>query len=248
MTVLAALECTDGILLASDREESDGDSKGAARKIFDSSSSSCRFAVLTAGFSPLCDLAVSRIEESAAGAQSAGRYVEIVSDVLRELYTEFVWPAEIPRAREREIELLLAVASNQGYRLFSTCDEIVQPRRQFVVAGSGAELAGYFLERLYEPSLTVSEAVRLLAFVCREAGDSASGVGLGTELLALTASGASRTLADDTSVPALSECITRFWKTKRGRRQPRAARGGEAPKFSWVSDLTTTPRTFRLRQ
>jgi len=97
-----------------------------------------------------------------------------------------------------------------------------------VVAGSGADMGNYFLGRLYSPTLTISEATMLMGFICREAQDSSSGVGLGTEILALTASGPSRTMAGDADVPRLTDVMTRFWETKSttkiaGRGLPRKA-------------------------
>jgi len=219
VTLIAGIRCSDGLVLVSDRQESDGDYKGSVRKIFDYSDSTCQLAIATAGYSALADVAVKRIEEAARAAKFADRHEEIIEAVLRELYERYIWDEEIPDTHEREISLIVGIydTADRQYRLYRTCEEILQPIQSgYVCAGCGEEMGVYFLQRLYSPASTIHEAMKLMAFVVREAKESVGEVGLETEVVILTESGISRTLAADASVPRLADCVTRFWETKPG--------------------------------
>ena len=218
MTLIVGVQCRDGLLLSSDREENDGIGKGSVRKIFDSAGP-CQFAIATSGYAALADVCVKRVEEAAiaAGRKFADRHEEIIEDVLREIHVRYIWPTEIPDAQERQIQLIVGLydAANQPC-LYVTSEEIVQPKDSFVCAGCGSEVGDYFLERLFDPSLTIHEAKMLVSFVIREVKSSIAEVGQETEQVTITPAGTSRTLAADTDIPRLAECMNHFWKTKPG--------------------------------
>ena len=108
--------------------------------------------------------------------------------------------------------------------MYQTVEEILWPKNDFVCAGSGQDLGVYFLERFFEASLTVTEAMALMGFVMREVKDSVGGVGRETEFVSLTQSGMSRrfqSMAFDSNIPPLSECMKRFWKRNQHRGRSR---------------------------
>lgn len=227
MTLIAGLECADGLLICSDREESGGPSvKTSSRKVFDFSGCQFQLAIATAGDAALADKAVKRIADAARAAKFVDRHEELIEEVLRELYTTYVWPEEIPEGRDREIELIVGIydIANQQQLLYRAVEEILWPKIDFVCAGSGEQLACYFLENLHSQTLTISEAMALMRFVLREVKDSSEGVGRESEMLAVTQSGTSRTLAADAPVPRLAECMTHFWETKPGTAKTAAVR------------------------
>jgi len=213
MTMIAGLICADGLLMCSDREESGGPVKSSTRKLFDISCGQFQFAIATAGDAALCDKAVAAIETAARAATFAALHEEAIEDLLREIHTTYIWAKDVP-GHERGLELILASydASNQQAQLYRSCEEMLQPCRDFVVAGSGSDLASYFLERLFSRTMSLAEAESLMTFIMREVKDSSEGCGRESEMLALTTSGAARSLAGDADLPRLAELLRPFWK------------------------------------
>jgi len=204
------------MLIASDREESgDGPVKSSARKIFHFAGYQFQLAIATAGDGCLADKAVRRILACAGAAKFRDHHEQIVEDTLREVYAKYVWPAE-ERDSDRQFELIIGICNvaNQQQLLYRSVEEILWPQTGFAVAGSGEQLATCFLERLYEDTLTIQEAMRLMGFVCRETKNATSGCGLETEMVALaTEAGPTRTLAADSEHSTPSRILERILET-----------------------------------
>ena len=221
VTLIVGLRCMDGILLCSDREESGELHKASVRKIFQGGDENCYFAIATAGHSALSDVAIKRIAEAAdaAGPKFGANYEKVIEDTLREIYKTYVWPDSLPSDAGREIGLIVAiyVKATGALHLYLTADEILQPRSDYACDGCGSLMGEYFLERLYDHSLTTQEAMDLMAFVVREAKDSIGYVGRETEMLTITSTGMTSTFfsrSTDRNIPHLLQCIKPFWKNK----------------------------------
>ena len=179
VTLIAGLQCLDGILLASDREESGGDRKGSVPKIFEFHNSDCVLAVAGAGHGPLCDLTIERMRRAAN--KEADKFVEdherVLKDVLLEVHSEYIWNSA--SSDDRRIAFIIAVQDliKKEQLLYLTCEEILQPRVDYACSGTGEIIGGYFLERLYQPDLLIAESEHLLGFILKEAKDSVGGVG-----------------------------------------------------------------------
>ena len=223
MTLIAGLMCIDGILMCSDTEESSETTgkKGSVKKIFQLGDSSYSLAIATAGHSALADVAVKRIKAATAlaGTKCAADHEDIIEKTLRTLYKTYVWPDDVPVDRDIGLIVVLSDALTGDYHLYLTCDEILQPKLDYACAGCGESIGNYFLERLFEHSLTVHQAMELMAFVTREAKDSVGAVGRETEMVTVRKDGMVRTFfarSMDRHIPHLSQCIQSFWKQKGG--------------------------------
>jgi 20S proteasome alpha/beta subunit len=222
MTLIAGLLCTDGLLICSDTEESSGvtGDKGSVRKIFQLGyDPSYSLAIATAGHSALADVAIKRIHAAVkfAGPKFVSDHEDVIEKTLRTLYKAYVWPDDVPGDREISLIIGLCDRANNEFHLYVTCDEILQPKNDYACAGCGESIGNYFLERLYEHSLTVHQAMELMAFVAREAKDSVGAVGRETEMVTVRKDGMVRSLftrSTDRHIPHLSQCINNFWKEK----------------------------------
>ena len=219
MTLIAGVRCTDGLLICSDREEVGGDTKQSVRKIFDRCNQDYSIAIATAGHSALCDLAVSKIGKAItdAHAKFPQNHQELITDVLTEVHLKYVWSYQ--GQEDRRIALIIGLhnrAEDTTY-LYLTDEEVLQPRQEYACAGIGELIGSYFLERLYEKSLSIEEAVKLMGFIAREAKDSVGGVGRETEIISIGQMACRTFLSrvSDQELPHLSRCVYEFWKAKR---------------------------------
>jgi 20S proteasome alpha/beta subunit len=224
VTLIAGLVCRDGIVLCSDREENVGsEGKMSVPKIFEQGSSQYYMAIATAGHSALADVAVKRIRQEAIKTRDSfvADHEAIIENVLRTLYRDYVWPSDVPSSRE--IALIIGLRddrpeSEEQFHLYCTCDEILQPKAEYVCAGVGELMGNYFLERLFERSLSVHEAMSLMAFVAKEAKDSVGAVGRETEIKCITKDAQTSSFyarSMDREIPHLWHCIEKFWKLKK---------------------------------
>ncbi len=221
VTLIAGMFCIDGMLLVSDREESGGERKDSVPKIASWYDSQCSLAMAGAGHGPLCDVAIERIRRAAkkAGDSFLGDHEAVISKALRDLHDKYIWQTNSQQDRRIALILGLHDRGKDEFILYLTCEEILQPKRTYACCGIGEVLGGYFLERLYDPALSLAEAKTLGAFIAREAKDSVGSVGRETEFVALRKEGQiSRdwfSRATDNEIPHLATCMDHFWKIKK---------------------------------
>jgi len=218
VTLICGIQCSDGLLLAADREETDGIGKFSAQKIHEFSGREFQLGLAGAGDSSLADKAVLRIVASAGAEKFRAEHEQIIETELRQIYATYVWDERIPESDERGISLIVGLCDTVSRQnlLYCSVDEILWMRTGFACAGCGEMLGSYLLERFYTPQLAIAEATVLMRFVLSEVKSSVAAVGGQSEILALTASGASRALAGDDGVPRLADVLAPFWRTKPG--------------------------------
>jgi 20S proteasome alpha/beta subunit len=221
VTLIAGMLCLDGILLASDREESGGERKDSVPKIAEWYDSRCSLAIAGAGHGPLCDVAIESIARAAkkAGESLFGDHEMVISEALRDLHNKYIWQTN--SQEDRRIALIVAIHSREkdDFRLYLTSEEILQPKHTYACSGIGEILGGYFLERLYDPALHLEEAETLMAFIAKEAKDSVGQVGRETEFVTLRKISGQlgrtwHSRATDRDIPHLLTCLNPFWKRK----------------------------------
>jgi len=226
VTLIAGMLCLDGVLLVSDREESGGgDRKDSVAKVAEWYNSRCSLAMAGAGHGPLCDLAIEHVGQAAkkAGDSFLDDYETVISDVLRDLHNKYIWQTNSQDDRRIALIVGLHNRENDEFRLYLTCEEILQPKPTYACSGVGEILGGYFLERLYSPGLRLEEAETLAAFIAKEAKDSVGQVGRETEFVTLRKGGqigrSWHSRATDRDIPHLLTCMNHFWKVARSSRK-----------------------------
>lgn len=233
MTLVIGAMCSDGMYFCCDTEEGTlTGNKRHAKKLFHASHGAKWHLVIgTAGFAPLCDVAVKSISDSAiaAGDHFFRKHEELIEDEMERIYTKYI-PNSLPdwKRIDRQISLVIGVFDRTAMesRLYRTYEEILQPMNDsFACAGVGEGIAHYYLDRLYQdfrpPHFTgripkLHEAERLLAYVMREAKTSVGSVGGNTDTISIRANEAMvhfGTLGAgwDAKQPELSSLINHFW-------------------------------------
>jgi len=225
VTLIAGMLCIDGLLVVSDREESGGERKDSVPKIVEWYNSQCSLAIAGAGHGPLCDVAIEYIGRAAknAGDKFLGDHEAVLSGALLELHNKYIWQTN--SQQDRRIALIVGLHNQEKdeFRLYLTCEEILQPKYTYACSGVGEILGGYFLERLYSPGLHLEEAETLAAFIAKEAKDSVGQVGRETEFVTLRKSSGQigrswHSRATDRDIPHLLTCMNQFWKIKKSNR------------------------------
>jgi 20S proteasome alpha/beta subunit len=74
-------------------------------------------------------------------------------------------------------------AQNFTPMLYSTDGKMLSPEGPYVTHGSGKGVADYLASRLYSDDLMTKWLVMMAAFIFREAGESSSGVGFGSDMV-----------------------------------------------------------------
>jgi 20S proteasome alpha/beta subunit len=177
--------------------------------------------IATAGHSAIGDVTALRIiSEAKQRDDFADAPAPLLERVLLKIYKRYIFPRDERRQTERWTSLIIGILADTGEKfLFKTFDEIVKPQPHYACAGSGQDVAHYFLDRLYGDGLKGSEALVLNAFVIREAKASVGGVGRESEFVKFMRDKdghhiATRTLMEDAvwrQLPHLSHCLKPFW-------------------------------------
>jgi len=223
MTLVIGALCDNGMVFCSDTEEGTvGGGKRPVRKLFEFAEKNMDWQMIvgTAGFGPLCDVAVKRIRSAAQANDFIVDHDAKLTTVMAALYAKYI-PPTLPdwKQQDREISLVVGIVDHvSGERfLYQTKEEIVQPiQHQFACAGVGQEIAFYLLDRFFDASLQYFQGEELLSFVMREAKESVGNVGGNTELLTIpndVKGTLQRKMAPGWEVkqPYLWQCTDKFW-------------------------------------
>jgi hypothetical protein len=226
MTLVIGALCTDGMVFCSDTEEGTaGGGKRDVHKLFSFGGSKWSMLIGTAGFGPLCDIAIKRIDATVR-LDPDGFFAEHetkLGEVIASLYQQYI-PKTLPewKQQERQISLVIGINNRQSglsdMFLYKTAEEILHPvQHKFECAGVGQEIAYYLMDRIYDwQSLRCFEVQELLRFVMKEAKESVGNVGGNTEMQTINGkSGGLVTSAFgagwEGKLPRLEQNITKWW-------------------------------------
>jgi len=224
MTLVIGSLCANGMVFCSDTEEgTGGGGKRYVHKIFEFHGDRWEMLVGTAGFGPLCEIAVNRIQQAVKADGFIENSETQIQQIMTDVYQKFV-PKTLSdwKQQDRQISLVIGVMNRQSgiaMSLYQTTEEILHPvQHHFACAGVGQEIAYYLLDRLFDPSSKYHEAHELLTFVMREAKASVGNVGGNTEMLTIGDSGG--TLREtfgpgwESRQPRLADHLKKFWMDK----------------------------------
>jgi len=228
MTLVAAFRCQNGgILLCADREEDDGYNKREINKIYQVHGlSDCDVFIAGAGMTGPITRACADIDEvlhkADAGLERKGVWLEhrgLVESSLKVLYKNY--PENMKESGGMGLLIIVAPhAENNVPILYRTDRWMLIPESHYAAYGSGKPIADYFAGRLFEfERLEKAFMAILAAFILREAQRTASGVGLGADMVFIHEGNKSLHFAPpnavkelESGIPNLSDAIFSYWK------------------------------------
>lgn len=224
VTLIAAFRCRDsGVLLCADREENDGYSKREVDKIFRSATYFLDFELFLAGAGPSTATADAwrEINEElfkSANQQRRDAYFDhrtIIENSLKTIHDRH------KRAlRQYPLRLLIVFAPRgRGLApfLYKSDRSTLIEEDYYAAFGTGQALSDYFSGYLYKYGQEDEYLAVIAAFILREAEKTASGVGLGNDMIFIHPNGALRFLHKESvaeiqaGIPNLKEAIHSDW-------------------------------------
>ena len=224
MTLVAAFRCrNDGILLCADREEDNDISKRSIEKIYRIRDFiPCEVFIVGSGLTSTITNTCVEVHKSLKtssdkGADILSDHRAIIESSLKEIYEKYA-----EDLKEVAMYLLVVVAPRAIGSiplLYRTEGRALVPEQFYFSHGSGKTVSDYLADRLYKHGLDKSALGFLAAFIFREAANSSSGVGLGTDMVFINEGDkclhfvppdAVRKI--ETNMPSLADAIYTYWK------------------------------------
>ncbi|MGA2903246.1 MAG: hypothetical protein ABSD98_05425 [Candidatus Korobacteraceae bacterium] len=189
MTIAIGILATDGIVIAADREESDGYLKHDRGKIFQTfrgRTPTGSIALTGAGDGPsldgVCNLLANTFSaEHDIGSDAAEK---ALVDAHRKYYEETILPFSLqPQLERPDYSLVIGCVGGglAGSRLFRTSKLGFNSSGDYEAVGVGESVANTWLNKLYD-RLPIRHAVKLAAYVIYQVKASVGSCGLGTDI------------------------------------------------------------------
>jgi 20S proteasome alpha/beta subunit len=226
MTLIAAFRMrNNGILLCADRMENDGCYTRPIDKIHRLSGlKECEVFIAGAGTIATIKDAYIGIDHAFRKAEQEGRSLltehrTIIEECLKGTHQRYKedlkqWP----------LGLLVVIAprlTGSPPILYATDRHHLIPEATYFAYGSGKTISDYLADRLYVHGLENDLLVTLATFICKEAAQSSSGVGLGNDMVFIYPGGSQmKFLYTDlineiaATIPSMKEAIYSFWRNQ----------------------------------
>jgi 20S proteasome alpha/beta subunit len=229
MTLVAAFRCANGgVLLCADKQEDDGIAKREVDKIYRIQAGGCYVFIAGAGPSSVIQAAQTEIHTELLRAVQNGpidmlrQHRGIIEGCLRSIHKLYgsnikPWPMEL-------LIVFQVIAPGMAPILYRTEKALMIHEPFYAAYGSGKTISDYFADRLHrDRHLNKPSLMAVAGFILREAERSASGVGLGGDMVFIRGGTAEYQLLGPDSVkelqdaiPALSDAIWNYWKDHAG--------------------------------
>lgn len=226
MTVAAGFRCPmGGVLLCADREEDDGYSKREIDKIYRipvTDLQVCDVWLAGAGGGDLIRTFQSKLHAALISAFKAGQNVFDDHEVLIQAELAAFRRQRSSDIKKYGLDFIVVISPMRSDRvplLYRTDKEFLTPRPEYCAVGTGQPISDYLCDRLFEYGKLESRATGILAaFILREAQNSASGVGLGSDMVFIHEGGKrmyfiwkDKTAELQAAIPPLRDCIHSYW-------------------------------------
>src|SRR5271165_1642821 len=193
MTIAAAFRCrTGGVLLCADREEDDGYNKREVDKIYRipvTRLRTCDIFLAAAGNADLMKRFEAMATDSLVAAAAGGVDVFTEHQTLLEREFDTFYARESAQTIKKEggLSYIVVVAPSDPGRcpiMYRSNKAKLIPQPFYCSVGTGQPISDYFADRLFHYDRMDKGALAVLAaFILREAEVSASGVGLGNDMV-----------------------------------------------------------------
>jgi 20S proteasome alpha/beta subunit len=186
MTIAIGILASDGVVLAADREESDGYLKNDTGKVsltFKGTAPVGTIGVTGAGSGAYLDEIARLISdcfcEEQIGDETSVK--ELIRKTHRKYYKEAVLP--FPREDRPDYDLLIGCSGdNLGRKLWKTSGLAINPVRDYDAVGAGSTVANRLLGELWD-NIPCKYAIKLAAYVIYQVKASVKDCGLGTDIV-----------------------------------------------------------------
>lgn len=193
MTLIGALKCRDGFVIASDTAIELGDAVYHGPKIarYRTTAPDERYELFVAccGEMEFAEAASQQIRDALRDRESARTLVQIRTAIersVKKFYDDHIWPAM--SAVDARISLIMAVRNAAGeFGVFKTHHSSVKDSTEPIFAGTGESIAMFVSERLLQSphAIPTAVAVHLFMEIFRTAKKNSAGVGRNTEIYAV---------------------------------------------------------------
>jgi 20S proteasome alpha/beta subunit len=189
VTLVAGFKCRDGFVIAADTEISYGVVRFQSHKLaaFYGQGKSYDIVIGGAGDGVYIDATCQKIRDAVAGLLSAS-FDSIKAEVAKaisEIHADSIFKYWEPGDPNRPaVQLVCGIQDQQReWGLLQTDRDVVAETDSHTVAGSGAELAEYIIERLWMPGLSTAVTVHIARQLFREVKSKGIHVGGNTEII-----------------------------------------------------------------
>jgi 20S proteasome alpha/beta subunit len=202
VTLIAGLVCKDSIVFAADSEESGGVRKSSVEKmrrvpergfagvLAHDHKRDTSIIVSGAGNGTLCDYAMQRITERARAAQNHLQAIQIIQDILADIWKNHAPLLPVNEPLETDFRLLIGIRSPDGIGplLYSTQGATIVRRDKYFSWGSGS-VTDYLLDQMYYERMPTEHGIAAALYMLQIAKKYVSGVGGDSHILVLRSDG-----------------------------------------------------------
>jgi len=189
MTIAAGFRVQDGILLCADTLYTDGNTKQYGDKIFPWAEREATACFALAGSYSNGKMAIDDCRDalsSSVGRLTVSSMIRILRPVLLDVQKKYVHVAPANKRGNAEFNLLIAlVTESEDPRLFITMDAAITEVHTFECIGIGHHIGHHVIDPIFEPNLTIDQAVVLALDAVSAAKQMADGVGGKAQLVAI---------------------------------------------------------------
>ena len=222
MTLIAAFRCRNGgILLCADRKEDDSFAVRPVDKIYRIGElRQCQIFLAGSGTTASITDAETDIHRSFVEAAQADRDVLAEHSSIIESSLKRIHIRHKEDLRKWPLDLLVVIAPhipNTVPILYRSDRSNLISEPLYIAYGTGKTISDYFAYRLYKHGLPNDSLAVLAAFILREAENSASGVGLGSDMVFISSNGLLQFLHTESieeiqaGIPPLADAISSYW-------------------------------------
>jgi 20S proteasome alpha/beta subunit len=253
MTIAVGFMCTDGIVLAADREVSTPSVKVEDRKAWiyayprQAPDPVLRIGIVGAGDYSFIKFASEQLDAQLAawfGQHSdidMDEVGEAIQSVISDIHHNHLYPYGDPHLRP-EIDLLIAIwIASKGYRLVSTSLTAVTKVWNYEAVGIGRDLAHFLVRRFYADRIAMSSAMLWASYVLMHAKRYVPKCGGPSDVIAMFQSGTTGMVKKET-VAEYERIATEFETAMHPAFL--AVGNKEAPYLTLVDDLAIKLKTL----
>jgi hypothetical protein len=189
MTIAAGFVCVDGLVLCADAEMT-GHVRHAGQKAWYRDDGDSAVAVVGAGDVVLIRLFRNRLFERIQGRTTLREAESIIQEILQEVFDGHIDKApDDARYSGYDLGVIVGIRRGTACRLFEHSRTAVADVQAFKSIGSGAPIADYLAETLFDQSATVLSASTLACYVLQQCKKFAPFCGGASSVILMSSTG-----------------------------------------------------------
>ncbi len=182
MTIVAGIECSDGLLLGTDLEITAGLSKRSGGKSTFVSQAGRTVAVAGAGYYDVLAYAAEQLTKGSVG-RGMDNIVGQLRNRMKGVYMEHIHPCYDGPERDDALQLLVGIVVPKERRLYSSSRSILRRAGWYAFRGTGVDLAYYLADKWPKDWPSMQDGVGLMRNVILEVSENVAYCGKGTSII-----------------------------------------------------------------